>query len=292
MPLSRRTSGILLILLSAVAFGLMPIFGTWALRSGVDTQGLLLIRFSVAAVVMGAIMLWRGARWPRGRVLAGLAAMGGIGYAGQAFSYFTALQYASAALAALLLYLYPVIVTLLSACFLGERLRRRVWGALALACVGLVLTIGAALRGSVLGVVFGVAAALIYSCYILAGARLTPRAGALPAASVVMIAAAAVLWGSTVFRQPHWPVGAEGWAAALAIAIISTVIAIFAFLAGLDRLSAAEASTLSTLEPVVSVLLAAWLLAEPLSPGQWLGGTAILAAALIISLAPPLPVPE
>ncbi|GAA5785353.1 DMT family transporter [Chitiniphilus shinanonensis] len=292
MSLSRRASGILLILLSAVAFGLMPIFGTWALRSGVDTQGLLIIRFSLAAVVMAAIMLWRRARWPRGRVLAGLAAMGGIGYAGQAFSYFTALQYASAALAALLLYLYPVIVTLLSACFLGEKLRRRVWGALALACVGLVLTIGAALHGSALGVAFGVAAALIYSCYILAGARLTPLAGALPAASVVMLAAAAVMWGTTALRQPHWPGDATGWAAVLAIAVVSTVIAIFAFLAGLDRLSAAEASTLSTLEPVVSVLLAAWLLTEPLSPAQWLGGAAILAAALIISLAPPLPTPE
>lgn len=290
--MSQRTTGILLILLSAVAFGLMPIFGTWAYAAGVDTQGLLLIRFSAAALVMVAIMVWRGARWPRGRLLAGLAAMGGIGYAGQAFSYFTALQYANAALAALLLYLYPAIVTVLSAWLLRERLRRRVWAALALASLGLVLTIGTALSGKAIGIAFGVAAALIYSCYILAGSRLTPQAGALPSATVVMLAAAVVLWGSTAFATPHWPATGSGWGATLAIAIVSTVIAIFAFLAGLDHLTAAEASTLSTLEPVVSVLLAAWLLAVPLTGLQWLGGAAILVAALVISLAPPLPAPE
>ncbi|WP_255988806.1 DMT family transporter [Chitinolyticbacter albus] len=292
MPHSPRRAGILLILLSALAFGLMPIFGSWSYAAGVDTQGLLIIRFSIAAAVMIVIMVWRGARWPRGKVLLGLAAMGGIGYAGQAFSYFTALQYANAALAALLLYLYPAIVTVLSAWLLRERLRRRVWAALALASLGLALTIGTALQGKALGIAFGIAAALIYSCYILAGSRLTPRAGALPAATVVMLSAAVVMWGSTAFATPHWPANATGWAATLAIAIVSTVIAIFAFLAGLDRLSAAEASTLSTLEPVVSVLLAAWLLAVPLTALQWLGGATILIAALVISLAPPLPAPE
>ena len=82
------------------------------------------------------------------------------------------------------------------------------------------------------------------------------------------------------------------WSAAIAIALLSTVIAIFAFLAGLDYLSASEASTLSTLEPVISVLLAALILGEKLSALQWLGGMGILIAALLIALAPVIPAPE
>ncbi|WP_035061557.1 DMT family transporter [Andreprevotia chitinilytica] len=288
---SRRAFGILLILVSACSFGLMPIFGTWAYRDGVDTQGLLLVRFGVAGLVMLAIMLWRGARWPRGRVLAGLALMG-LAYTAQAFCYFSALRYASAAMAALLLYLYPVIVTVISALFLHERLRKRAMFALLLACVGLVLTIGNGAEGKLLGIAFGLATAFIYSGYILAGAKLTPKVGALPAASVVMIAAALALWTSTLFATPHWPQHGSGWLATGAIALVSTVVAIFTFLAGLDRLRAAEASTLSTLEPVVSVVLAACLLAEPLTALQWLGGAAILGAALLIALTPPLPAPE
>nr|WP_314899044.1 EamA family transporter [uncultured Deefgea sp.] len=80
--------------------------------------------------------------------------------------------------------------------------------------------------------------------------------------------------------------------AAVAIALVSTVVAIFAFLAGLDYLSASEASTLSTLEPVVSVLLAALILGGHLSMLQWLGGAGILIAGLMIALAPVIPAPE
>jgi drug/metabolite transporter (DMT)-like permease len=292
---SRRTKGIVLILISALSFGWMPIFGVWAYgqsgEAGVNTQGLLLIRFSVAALVMLAVMLLRGAAWPRGRVLWGLIAMGALGYVGQAFCYFTALQYSSAALAALLLYLYPVIVTLACAVWLKERLSRRTMVALGLACVSLLLTIGRA-SGQSLGIAFGLLGALIYSVYILAGSRLTPRAGALPAAAVVMIAAAISLWLSTLWHTPTWPHSAQSWLATLAIALISTVVAIFTFLAGLDYLSASEASTLSTLEPLVSVLLAAVILGEQMSALQWLGGAGILLAALIIASSPAIPAPE
>lgn len=283
---AQRRTGLLLIIVSAIAFGWMPIFGVWAYDAhsagGLNTQGLLLIRFSLAAVVMTAVMLWRRAPWPRGRTLLGLMAMGGLGYVGQAFCYFSALQYGSAALAALLLYVYPVVVTLACAWWLKEKLARRTVFALVLACISLLLTIGPA-GGQSLGVMFGLLAALIYSGYILAGSRLTPIAGALPAATVVMASAALSLWLSTLWHSPSWPNSTSSWLAVTAIALVSTVVAIFAFLAGLDYLPASEASTLSTLEPVVSVLLAALILGEHLSGLQWIGGVGILVAALLIA---------
>ncbi|MBM5572216.1 MULTISPECIES: DMT family transporter [Deefgea] len=292
MMTAQRRKGLFLIVLSAFAFGWMPIFGSWAYAdSGVDTQGLLLIRFSLAGLVMATVMLLRLATWPRGRTLLGLIAMGGIGYVGQAFCYFSALRHGSAALAALLLYVYPVLVTLACAFWWKEKLSPRTWAALALACVSLILTIGPA-GGQWLGVAFGLSAAVIYSGYIIAGSRLTPLVGALPAATVVMLSAACCLWLSTLWSTPSWPSSSTSWLAAIAIALLSTVVAIFAFLAGLDYLSASEASTLSTLEPVISVLLAALILGEKLSALQWLGGMGILIAAILIALAPVIPAPE
>ncbi|WP_009970303.1 DMT family transporter, partial [Burkholderia pseudomallei] len=79
---------------------------------------------------------------------------------------------------------------------------------------------------------------------------------------------------------PHWPRAAAGWAALVAIALVSTVAAMLAFFAGLARLGAARTSMLSTLEPVVTVALAAALFGETLTPLQWAGGVAILAAVL------------
>ncbi|MCO8649757.1 DMT family transporter, partial [Burkholderia multivorans] len=81
---------------------------------------------------------------------------------------------------------------------------------------------------------------------------------------------------------PRWPATAGGWAAMLAIALVSTVAAMLAFFAGLERLGAARTSMLSTLEPVVTVALAALLFGEALSPLQWAGGVAILAAVLAL----------
>lgn len=291
MPaLPRRTVGILLILISALAFGVMPILGAYAYRAGADTQGVLLARFTLAAIVMLLAMQWRRAPWPKGRLLLGLLLMGGVGYVGQAFSYFSALRYGSAALAALLLYLYPMLVTVLSVLWFGAQLSRHFLLALPLALLGLWLTMGGQVAAHGLGIAFGLLAAVIYSGYILAGSRLSPRAGALPAASVIMLAAAAGLWLSCVWSTPTWPApGAgwlTGWLAIGGIALISTVIAIFTFLAGMDRLSAAEASTLSTLEPIVSIVLAAALLGDTFTASQWLGSLAIVISALLIALAP------
>ena len=100
----QRHFGMLLIVISAVSFGVMPVFAHFAYASGADAITMLLLRFGIAAVVMAAIMLVRKEPFPRGRVLLGLVLMGACGYAGVSLAYFMALTMASAGLVALLLY--------------------------------------------------------------------------------------------------------------------------------------------------------------------------------------------
>src|SRR5258706_688627 len=132
----------------------------------------------------------------------GLVLMGGLGYVGQSFAYFTALTIASAGLVALLLYLYPAIVTLLAVLIFKDRLTLTKLGAVLLALVGTVLTIGPTGGGRTLGIVLGIAAALIYSIYILAGSRITPQAGSIPSSTIVMISAAIVYSGIVRIHGP------------------------------------------------------------------------------------------
>ncbi|WP_247364324.1 DMT family transporter, partial [Ralstonia pseudosolanacearum] len=97
---------------------------------------------------------------------------------------------------------------------------------------------------------------------------------------------AVVYAGAAVAGVPaRFPGSVAGWAAALAIAGLSTVIAILAFFAGLQRLGAAQASMLSTLEPVVTVALAALLLGESIGAAQMAGGALILAGVLWLTRA-------
>src|SRR6266516_2802183 len=114
--------GLLLIVTSAISFGAMPVFARLAYAAGADPITLLFLRFSIAAVIMTLILVVSKTPFPRGLVLLELILLGAIGYVGESLAYFTALTMASAGIVALLLYIYPALVTTLSALFLKEHL--------------------------------------------------------------------------------------------------------------------------------------------------------------------------
>ncbi len=290
-----KLAGVLLIAVSASAFGAMAIFARFAYAAGADVYGLLLVRFVLAAGALAWVMRTRGIGLPPWRRVLALAAMGGIGYVGQSFCFFSALNHAQASLVALLLYLYPLFVTILAAVFLKERLTTAAVIALVLCSVGAGLTVGGG-EGSPLGIALGLAAAVIYSVYIIVGARVTAGVNPIATTTVICTAAALVYGAVGLLRlgagvPPQFPASAGGWLALAAIALLSTVLAILTFFAGLQRLGAAQASMLSTLEPVVTVLLAALLLGEHIGGTQALGGGLILAGVLWLTRRSSAPAP-
>ena len=278
----QRHVGLLLIVISAVSFGVMPVFARFAYAAGADAITVLLLRFGIAAVVMAAIMLVRREPFPRGRVLLGLVLMGACGYAGVSLAYFMALTMASAGLVALLLYLYPALVMVLSVVFLRERLGLVKIGELLLALTGIALTIGVTGRASALGLLLGMVAAVLYAIYILVGSRIVHQTGPIASSAIIMASAATVFAGIAAIKGLALPQSVAGWVAVGAIALISTVIAFMTFFAGLKRVGPVTASTLSTCEPVVTVVLAALVLGESMGVVQLLGGVLILLAAVTL----------
>lgn len=287
----ERRQGALLVAVSAAAFGAMPIFARLAYAADVDLYGILVPRFALAAAILAAIAVLRGARWPRGHTLLAVLAMGALGYTGQSFLYFSALKHADASLVALLLYSFPFIVAVLAAVFLGERVDGARVGALLVASIGLVMTIGGG-RGTPTGIALGLGAPLVYAVYIIVGSRVLRDADPIAASSLIC-AAAATSYGLLAAGRwlagdsPGWPRSAEGWLAVLGVALISTVLAVGAFFAGLRRLGATMTSVLSTLEPVVSVALAAAVLGERIGVLQVVGGAVVIGAAIWLALRPP-----
>jgi drug/metabolite transporter (DMT)-like permease len=270
--------GIGLVAVSAAAFGTLAIFGRQAYAEGMDTFTILWLRFSLAAVVMLGLLRARGERLPRGPALLRLAGMGALGYVGQASAYLTALKYASAGLVALLLYLYPVFVALLAALVLRERLTATKGLALALAVTGMALTVGPG-GGQALGAALAVAAAAIYSVYIIVGTQVLRQVSAMQSSTVIFAAAGLAAGGLTLVDGPRLPGTAAGWMLIAAIVVVATVVPVTTFLAGLERIGPTNAAMLSTLEPVVTVALAAWWLGERPAPLALAGGGLILAGA-------------
>lgn len=281
-PATPRAVGIACIAGSAVAFGAMAIFARFAYASGANVTGILAARFTIAGLLLAAWMAATGTRWPRGRPLAVGAGMGAIGYVGQAVCFFAALNHASAGLVALLLYAYPTLVVLLSAAFLGERLTAAKAALLAASFGGLALTLGGG-TGTATGIWLGLAAAAFYAVYIVVGARELGRTDALASTTVVCLSAAAVLVSSGLFTEPRLPGAWWGWAAIGGIAVVSTVVAILAFFAGLKRVGPAVASIVSTFEPVVTVALAWLVLGESLTALQLAGGAIVLGCAALLA---------
>ncbi len=278
----NRTLGVILIVISAASFGTLAIFGRYAYASGLDTFTLLFLRFTFAALLMAGLLIARRESLPRGGTLVRLVGMGALGYVGQSFCYLTAIQYASAGLVALLLYLYPTFVVILSVVFLKEKINRIKIIALGLATLGAALTANPQ-GGQWMGIILALSAAVIYSVYIIVGVGVMRQVSAVQS-SVVIFAAAGIVYGAlTAVNGPHWPVTSAGWLAVAAVTLVATVVPVVTFLAGLKLIGPTDASMLSTLEPVVTVLLAALLFGEILRPITLLGGGLILAAVLLLA---------
>ena len=280
-----------LVALSAACFGAMAIFARWAYAAGVDLWGILLPRFALAALVLWLVSRAAGLAAPLPGRRAGLAAMGAA-YVAQAVCFFSALLYIPAGLVALLLYLFPLFVVLLSRALGDEPLTARRLAALATSLAGTALALGPDVFGAggvdPRGVMLGIAAAAIYSLYIVGGTRATLGIAPIVASAWIMGSGALVL---AVIVAAHLATGhtvafatdGAGWRAVGAATLVSTVIAVSAFFAGLARLGAPRTAVISTLEPVVTVGLAALLLDERLGPLQFAGGALVLGGALLLA---------
>jgi drug/metabolite transporter (DMT)-like permease len=280
----KRLIGILLIAISAASFGTLAIFGKYVYADGMDIFTALFIRFGVSAIFMTIILILRKEHFPRGRILAQLIGMGAVGYVGQSFLYLSSIKYASTGLVALLLYLYPMFVFILSVIIFHEKVTWAKVVALVLALIGCALTVDPD-GGQIIGVLMIIAAALVYSVYIIVGANVMKHVSAFQSSAVIFASAGAVYGMLTFANGVHLPQSNTGWFAMLGMIVFSTIIAITTFLAGLELVGPTNAAMLSTLEPVVTVLLAAWLFGERLTPIVMVGGGLILVAVVLLTRA-------
>ena len=170
-----------------------------------------------------------------------------------------------------------------------ERFGSRHVIAVCLAGGGLTLALAGASDGALdpLGVALGLGAALVYSAYILVSDPITRRVRPQLLATLVCTGAAVTLLAGSIALGEFRPgdLTAAGWGWLLCLAAVSTVTAISLFFAGLERVGPTMAAILSTVEPLVTVLLALVVLGERLGAIQLLGGALVLAAVVPATVA-------
>lgn len=283
--------GALLCLLSAAAFGTLGIFGKLASEAGANTATTLLVRFALAGLVFAVLLRvtgrWSGLRrLPRRVVLTGLG-LGAFGYSLQSALFFAAIERLDVSMVALLLYTYPAFVTL-AAIGLGRvapSLRTGV--ALTVASAGLVLVLLAGGSGGFegIGALLALGASLTYTTYILVSDGVIADVDPFALALLVLTGASASFTvGGLATGSLDLALAGEAWLWLVLIALVSTVVAVSAFFAGLRRVGPSEAAILSTFEPPVTVVLAFLILGERSTAPQLAGGALVLAAVVMLQL--------
>ena len=289
-PGERRTQwiGTAMILGSATGFATLAIFAKLAYRSGLGTEQTLAFRFLLAAAGMWIVAMVIGQnplRLNRSRLVT-LLALGGLVYTGQALTYFVALRSLPASLVVLIAYIYPSLVVIAGWLFLRRSVSRWHWVALAASFIGVAMLVGGARFALSWALVLAIASPTIYTGYILIGERVMNSVPAVAASAVIMSGTAlAFCLLASLNHELALPRNPDGWAVAVGIALFPTMFAISLFMAGLPRVGAARAALLSTVEPVITVLLAVVVLGDRLSLIQVIGAVLVLVAVIVVQAA-------
>jgi len=289
-------AGVLLAIGGVVFFSLRPVIIKLAYAYVVDPVTLLALRMIFSMPFFLAAALWaRGGSMLRPlsrRDLAAIAGLGLLSYYAASFLDFLGLQYINAGLGRLLQFIYPTVVVILSALFLGKRATRRDIAALVLTYFGLLLVFWHALGGEQqnlwLGAGLVFASATCYAVYLVAGSEVIARVGSVRFTAYAMVVASVACIAQFFVLRPlsalDLPVEVYGLAVAMALA--STVIPGFMVAEALRRIGANKVAIIGALGPVTAIVLGYLGLDEIMTPLQIFGSALVLVGVVVISIKP------
>jgi drug/metabolite transporter (DMT)-like permease len=294
--------GVACVLIGTIGFSGKAVIVKLAYHYPVDVMTLLALRMICSLPFFLAMAAWAGlrgsgAKMTRNDWLA-VIGLGFIGYYLGSYLDFAGLQYVSAGLGRLILYLYPTLVLILSALFLGQAIRKRHMLSLALSYGGIVLVfyeqmgIGGDHHALLIGGSLVFASAATYAIYLLAGSRIVFKLGSMRftaytsiAACLFVIAHFMITHGRSALTVPH-----QVYLLAIVMAVFSTVLPLWLMAEGLRRIGANQAALVGCIGPISTIVFARIFLDEPISAVQLFGAVLVLAGVMIISLKPkPLP---
>jgi drug/metabolite transporter (DMT)-like permease len=252
-----------------------------------------MLRMTIALPFFTLIAWWSSRGEPRlsNRDWRAVVLLGLIGYYAASLFDFWGLQYISAALERLILFLNPTIVVLISALAFGYRIGKRDVLALSLSYIGIVLVFVHDLQFNPEKVLTGGAlvllSAIFYAGYLVGAGEMVKRVGAVrfaAYASIVSTIAIALHFfvthsANVLISQTPRVYWLSSW-----MAIISTVVPIILMAEGMRRIGSSNAAMIGSIGPISTIFMGAIFLNEPVTALQIAGAVLVLIGVLVISL--------
>lgn len=276
----------------AILFASKGVIIKIAYAEGLDALTLLALRMLLSAPVFLAVAVWSARRHPPAaarplglRAVAGALGAGLIGYWYASYADFRGLETLSPQFERLILFTYPLFVVLFGAAFFRQPVRAHALAAFAISYLGLALVFVTdfAEEGSAIavGTAWVLSSAIAFALYQLIAKPMVVAMG--PALFSALGMGGATLGVLVHFALTH-PLGAlavspDGLKAAVAVAVLATILPTYLMNAALTMISAAANATIGTLSPVFTLMLAAVVLGEAITPSD-LAGTALVLAGV------------
>lgn len=283
----KNIKGLLYIVLASVSFGIMPILAKLAYSQGANPYSVLFLRFLFASIMLLYYLLKKGISLKLDKTtFLWIILLGVFGYSATSGFLFVSYNYISVGLATMIMYTYPIIVTFFSTFIYKEKIYLQKVIALSLSVLGVYVLIGVGKEVfSFKGISFALMSAIFYSIYVLGASsgKLKQVNSYVMTFYLSISASATMLLLGLKNSSITLNISFYGIVCIMLLAFISTVVALMAFLEGVRLIGPSNASILSTLEPIVSLVLGWIILKEAISISTALGSLLILSSIIILT---------
>lgn len=279
-----KSKGMIYIFISLVSAATITIITKMALLHGGDPTKILLLRFITVVLFLSGYMKIKNISWRTTKKnFFGLIGLG-FAYVNVSLLFFLSMKYISPSLGSLILYTYPMIVSILSAVILKEKFTTVKMTALFFSLVGCLMVIGTDFSAvDYRGVLLAFLTSIFFSIYIVGNKKILD--GVEPIVSLAYMSAFSVvffaiksIWDGTLSFQ----YSSVDVVSALLLAVIPTLIGIMALFKALGILGASKSAIISSFEPVVTLILAYLLIGDRITLVQLIGGAFILSSVFIV----------
>ena len=291
-PDPRLLPGLALAMFGAIAFSGKAIIVKLAYRYGVDAVTLIMYRMLFALPIFAAMAWWasRGKPPLSGRDWLGVAGLGFSGYYLSSFLDFAGLQYITASLERLILYLSPTLVLLLSWVLYRKKFRSAQLIGMAISYCGVVLVFGHELRldggQTAFGAALVFASAVTYAVYLVYSGQLVQRLGSLRLVGLATsVACLCCLLQFALLR----PLGAALEVAPQVIwlsvlnATLCTAVPVLMVMMAIERIGPSLSAQTGMVGPISTILMGVLILGEPFTAWIAAGTVLVIAGVFVVS---------
>jgi drug/metabolite transporter (DMT)-like permease len=290
----KHIVGVGMVMLGAIGFGSKAVIVKLMYRYGVDTISTLTLRMLFSIPFFFLVIVYNYKKVPlsafskKDKLL--IPIMGFVGYYGSSLFDFLGLQYISAGLERLILFIYPTIVVMLTAILFKKKINKTQVYALIMTYMGIALALFTdfSFGGSnfVLGASLIFTSAITYSVYLIGSGRIIPRIGSILYTSYVMLVATicVLIHYLITNRNGLWDFPKEVYELNIWMAIVATVVPAFLTAEGIRLIGSDNMAIVGTVGPISTILMANLFLGEAIEFWQVIGTLFVLAGVLLIGL--------